>query len=204
MKKLIAALLVLTMVLALTGSAMAASICVHDYVKFTKNSYGYDAPHSYKRTSDPEVIVHKGSIGEVVAKKNGYYRIRLTPYTNADGSAYALWFKKGDVKLSKASAITGDVLVIFSNGGNGFSKPVAGSVVKDTINTNKCHVKATAKVWMHYTPSLSNSYGKALHKDDKVKYRHVIGMDTRGVPFYGIRYSGKNLFVSSAYSKLVK
>ncbi|MBQ6349265.1 MAG: hypothetical protein IJI71_17200 [Clostridia bacterium] len=199
MKKLIAALLVLTMVLALTGSAMAASICVGDYVKFTKNSYGYDAPHSYKRTSDPEVIVHKGSIGEVVAKKNGYYKIRLTLNTND-----ALWFKKGDVKLSKASPITGDVLVVFSNGGNGYSKPIPGSVVKDTINTNKCHVKATAKVWMHYTPSLSNSYGKALHKDDKVKYRHVIGLDTRGVPFFGIRYSGKNLFVSSAYSKLVK
>ena len=203
MKKLIAALLVLTMVLALTGSAMAASICVGDYVKFTKNSYGYDAPHSYKRTSDPEVIVHKGSIGEVVAKKNGYYQIRMTPYTN--GTAYVLWFKKGDVKLSKASAITGDVFVHFSNGGNGFSKPDTYiGIVKDTGNPGKCHVKATAKVWMHYTPSLSNSYGKALHKDDKVKYRHVIGMDTRGVPFYGIRYSGKNLFVSSAYSKLVK
>ena len=200
MKKLVAALLVLTMVLALTGSAMASSICVGDYVKFTKNSYAYNAPHSYKRTSDPEVIIRKNSVGEVVAKKNGYYRIRLTPYVN--GYAYALWFKKGDVKLSKP--VAGDVLVIFSNGGNGYSKPVAGSIVKDTINTNKCHVKATAKVWMHYTPSLSNSYGKALHKDDKVKYRHVIGFDTRGVGFYGIRYSGKNLFVSSAYSKLVK
>ena len=204
MKKLVAALLVLTMVLALTGSAMAASICVGDYVKFTKNSYAYDAPHSDKRTSGPEVIVSKGSIGQVIAKKNGYYQIRLTP-VQSNLTFKTAWFKKGDVKLSKASAITGDVLVVFSNGGNGYSKPdTYFGIVKDTVNTNKCHVKATAKVWMHYTPSLSNSYGKALHKDDKVKYRHVIGLDTRGVPFYGIRYSGKNLFVSSAYSKLVK
>ena len=203
MKKLVAALLVLTMVLALTGSAFAESICVGDFVKFTKNSYAYTAPHADKRSSDPEVIISKLSIGQVIAKKNGYYQIRLTP-VQSDLTFMAAWFKKGDVKLSKAAAATGDVLVRFSNGGNGFSKAIAGSIIPDIINTNKCHVKATAKVWMHYTPSLSNSYGKALHKDDKVKYRHVIGMDTRGVPFYGIRYSGKNLFVSSAYSKLVK
>lgn len=205
MKKLVATLLVLTMVLALTGSAFAETICVNDYVKFTKNSYAYTAPHADKRSSDPEVIVNKGSIGEVMAKKNGYYKIRLTPVL-ADGSYMFGWFKKGDVKLSKYVVGTVDgVLVHFSNGGNGFSKPDTYiGIVKDTGNPGKCHVKATAKVWMHYTPSLSNSYGKALHKDDKVKYRHVFGFDTRGVLFYGIRYSGKNLFVSSWYSKLVK
>lgn len=202
MKKLIAALLVLTMVLALTGSAMAASICIGDYVKFTKNAYAYEKPHSYNRAKDPEVIVSKTSVGQVVDKCNGYYKIRVTPII--DGAYYACWFKSGDVKLSNPVDATLDgVAVRFSNGGNGFSKPLLG-LVKDDINTDKCHVKATGKVWMHKTPSLSNSYGKALHKDDVVKYRHLIGFDTRGVGFYGIRYDGKCLFVSSGYSKLVK
>ena len=72
------------------------------------------------------------------------------------------------------------------------------------MNVCKNHVKADAKVWMHKTPSLSNSYGKALHKGDKVKYRHLLGMDTRGVVFYGIRYEGKCLWVSCQYTHLVK
>ena len=204
MKKLVAALLVLTMVLALTGSAFAESICVYDFVKFTKNSYAYTAPHADKRSSDPEVIISKGSVGQVIGKKNGYYEIRLTPIL-VDGTFMAGWFKKDDVKLSNPVAGSVDgVVVRFSNGGNGFSKAIAGSVIPDVVNTNKCHVKATGKVWMHYSPSLSDSYGKALHKDQKVKYRHVIGFDTRTVVFYGIRYEGKNLFVSSGYSKLVK
>ena len=154
---------------------------------------------------DPEVIVSKGSVGQVIDKCNGYYLIRLTPIL-VDGTFYACWFKSGDVKLSKPLLGTVDgVIVRFSNGGNGFSKPIAGTIVKDDINTDKCHVKITGgKVWLHKTPSLSNSYGKALHKDDLVKYRHVYGFDTRAVVFYGIRYEGKCLFVSSLYSELAK
>lgn len=215
MKKLIAALLVMTMVLALAGSAMAETICVGDYVKFTKNGYAYSEPKAYKKVSDPEVIVRKGSVAYVIAKKGDYVFLQLTPgYLNEDlGNTYEVatglwawgyWFKK-DVLDTVKKDYHKYISVVFGNGGNGKSKPdTQFGIVKDTVNTNKCHVKATAKVWMHYTPSLSNSYGKALHKDDKVKYRHVIGLDTRGIPFYGIRYSGKNLFVSSAYSKLVK
>ena len=204
MKKLIAALLVLTLVLALTGSAFAETICVGDYVKFTKNSYAYTAPHADKQSSDPQVIISKASVGEVIDKHNGYYQIRLTPILT-DGTFMAGWFKKGDVKLGKpVNGSVDGVYVRFSNGGNGFSKQIAETITPDTLNPGKCHVKATARVWMHNTPSLSNSYGKALHKDDKVKYRHVFGLDTRLVVFYGIRYEGKNLFVSSLYSKLVK
>ena len=85
------------------------------------------------------------------------------------------------------------------------SKPT--DVIFDTSvldNGKLCHVKATAKVWMHKNNSLSKNYGRALRKDDVVKYRHLLGFDSRAIPFYGIRYSGKNLWVSSEYSKLVK
>ena len=235
MKKLVAALLVLTMVLALTGAAFAETasnkICVGDYAKFTKNAYAYTAPKASKKASDPEIIVRKGSVGEVVGKKGSYYLVRLTPaidnedYGNVQDVngywAWCFWFKASTLGETKKTSVA----VIFANGGVGMSKANwaykdAGSITKkmadadpeyyllsDSIRlSDDCmkHVKATSKVWMHKTPSLSNSYGKALHKDDVVKYRRVWGFDSRGMIFYGIRYSGKCLWVSSAYSKIVK
>ena len=208
MKKIIAALLVLTMVLALSGTAMAASIKVGDYVKFTKNGYAYDAPKSYKKTSGPEVIVRKGSTALVVATKGDYACLQVTPDTTVvfgvEPTYY--WFKTDVLKVA-TKLVDQIIAVVFSNGGNGKSKPVfvtEDAGVDQITPSYKKHVKATAKVWMHRTPSLSNSYGKALHKDDVVKYRRVYGADTRGMIFWGIRYNGKNLFVSGAYSKVVK
>jgi hypothetical protein len=57
---------------------------------------------------------------------------------------------------------------------------------------------------MHKTASLKDNYGKALHKNDVVTYRRIYGADTRGQIFFGIRYKGHCLWVSSKYSKLVK
>ena len=218
MKKLVAALLVLTMVLALTGSAFAETIGVGDYVKFTKNGYAYSEQKSYKKVSDPEVIVRKGSTAYVVAKKGDYVFLQLTPgyltedlgntYEVATGLyAWGYWFKKGDLDTVKKDYHK-TIAVTFSNGGNGKSKTGAKNIPDAGLTqlTDYCkkHVKATAKVWMHYSPSLSASYGRALHKDDKVTYRRVYGMDTRGLIFWGIKYKGKCLYVSSAYSKVVK
>ncbi len=223
MKKLVAALLVLTMVLALTGSAMAGcKFSIHQYVKFNKNAYAYTEPKNSKKTNDPATIISKGSIGCVEGVSGDWVLVRLTPYGTGGnficpdyGSCWTGWFKSGDLKASKAAALTADVLVRFSNGGVGLSKPLyrdaAGNFVyfKDEgayrISDN-CykHVKATAKVWLHYSPSLSNSYGKALKKDQKVKYRRAWSLDERLVPFYGVRYNGKCLWVSSLYTKLVK
>jgi hypothetical protein len=218
MKKLIAALLVMTMVLALAGSAMAEHICVGDFVKFTKNGYAYSEPKAYKKVSDPEVIVTKGSVAYVIAKKGDYVFLQLTPgyltedlgntYEVATGLwAWGYWFKKSVLDTVKKDYHK-EIKVVFGNGGNGKSK-VLGKNIPDaglTQLTDSCkkHVKATAKVWMHYNPSLSSSYGRALHKDDKVTYRRVYGMDTRGQLFWGIKYKGKCLYVSGAYSKVVK
>jgi len=218
MKKLVAALLVLTMVLALTGSAFAESICVGDYVKFTKNGYAYSEPKSYKKVSDPEVIVRKGSFAKAIAKKGDYVFLQLTPgYLTEDlGNTYEVdtglyawgyWFKKGVLDTIKKDAHK-YISVVFANGGNGKSK-LAYENVPDAGLTelNPCykkHVKATAKVWMHYHASLSSSYGKALHNGDKVTYRRVYGYDTRGQRFWGIKYKGKCLYVSDAYSDVVK
>lgn len=222
MKKLVAALLVLTMVLALTGSAMAGcKFSIHQYVKFNKNAYAYTEPKNSKKTNDPATIVSKGSIGAVEGISGDWVLVRLTPYGTGGnftcpdyGTCWTAWFKSGDLKACVASDVTGDVLVRFSQGGVGLSKPGIRDEdgfyffkdKGDTRISDECYkkVQATAKVWLHYTPSLSNSFGKALHKDQKVNYRRVYSFDDRGVMFYGVWKSGKCVWVSSLYSKLVK
>lgn len=218
MKKLIAALLVMTMVLALAGSAMAENICVGDFVKFTKNGYAYSEPKAYKKVSDPEVIVRKGSFAKAIAKKGDYVFLQLTPgYLDEDlGNTYEVatglwawgyWFKTDVLDTIKKES-NKYISVVFGNGGNGKSKVVRENIPDagdfQLTDSSKKHVKATAKVWMHYNASLSRSYGRALHKDDKVTYRRVYGIDTRGTFFWGIKYKGKCLYVSGAYSKVVK
>jgi len=242
MKKLVAALLVLTMVLALTGTAMAGcKFKEGTWIKFIKNAYAYDAAKDSKKTS---VVVRKGSWAKVLEVKGSFAKIQLTPdYYDDDveekgklgntkvdleykGEVYdhahywAYWFKTSTIDTIKEVKHMYKYDVTFSNGGNGKSKPFdwkdgkpvalkdEGEWVEDggTRISKDCmkHVKVTGKTYLHYTPSLSNSYGKAVHKDDKLTYRRVYGFDTRGVCFYGVKYKGKCLFISEKYSKLVK
>ena len=59
MKKIVAALLVLTMVLALAGTAMASScITAEMWVEFKKDTPAYTEPKSSKETTN---LVQKGS-----------------------------------------------------------------------------------------------------------------------------------------------
>jgi len=219
MKKLVAALLVLTLVLALTATAMAGcKFSIHDYVKFNKNAVAYSDTRDSKST---DTIISKGSIGCVEGYVGNWVRVRLTPYGTGGnftcpdyGTCWTAWFKSGDLKACVASDVTGDVLVRFSQGGVGLSKPGIRDEdgfyffkdKGDTRISDECYkkVQATAKVWLHNTPSLSNSFGKALRKDQKVNYRRVYSFDDRGVMFYGVWKSGKCVWVSSLYSKLVK
>ena len=210
MKKLVAALLVLTMVLALTGAAFAETvsnkICVGEHVKFTKNTVAYTAPRDSK---DTDTIVRKGSIAYVVDTCGSKWVKLQLNYSDPSKTG---WFKTSNLKETNKFLTTVtfggvefgtvDIYVVYSNAGVGGSSVLFNNV-KDTVN--KCvQVKATSKVWMHYQPCLKKNYGRALHKGDKVKYRYLLGMDDRYVGFYGIRYKGKCLWVSSEYSRLIK
>lgn len=218
MKKIVSVILVLTLVLALTGTAMAG--CKYkegQYVKFVKNANCYRKPTSSSRWKDPETIIHKGSVGCVIDVCGSWVAVRLTPpVEDIDGGNTAVVGADGVTRYFWACWVKDSVLgttsddyvhVTFSNGGVGMSKALVNiDDAGETRISADCykHVKATAKVWMHRTASLSNSYGRALHKGDVVKYRRKYGADTRGQIFYGIWYKGHCLWVSSMYSKLVK
>ena len=218
MKKIVSVILVLTLVLALTGTAMAScKFKVGDYYRFVKNANCYEKASSSSKWNDPETIIHKGSVARVIEVKGSWVAVQLTPFmedANAGNTAvvgddgvtryfWACWVK---------DSVLGDteddyIHVTFSNGGVGMSMPLVDIPDSGESRISEdCykHVKATAKVWMHKTASLKDNYGKALHKNDVVTYRRIYGADTRGQIFFGIRYKGHCLWVSSKYSKLVK
>ena len=215
MKKIVSVILVL--MLALTGTAMAGcKYKVGEYYRFVKNANCYSEPNSGSKWDDPETIIHKGSVARVIDVKGSWVAVQLTPAvddirggnTATDEYGTTRYFWGCWVKDSVLGNTKDDYIhVTFSNGGVGMSLPLVD--IPDSGETrlsDDCykHVKATAKVWMHKTASLKDNYGKALHKDDVVKYRRMYGADTRGQVFYGIRYKGKCLWVSGMYSKLVK
>lgn len=213
MKKLIAALLVLTMVLALAGSAMAAcKFKEWDCVKFTKNSTAYKT----KGGKATKTIVRKGSCALVKQVSGKWAEL----YLDYDFSI-TRWFKTDNLAISKGKKLFDvelPIYVMYSQGGTGMSSKIEDFVWQDQDEPDdeldflcyrispdwKKHVKATASTWLHREPSLKKNYGRALHKGDKVKYRRVYSWDSRFVMFYGVKYKGKNLWVSSVYTELVK
>ena len=237
MKKIVSVILVLTMVLALTGAASAScKFKMYDFVRFVKNSNCYTESKASSKWDDPEAIIRKGSVAQVMGTRGNWVALQITyaytddskygnTYVEVDGVKWYFWgcWVKEDVLEATDKK---EINVTFANGGIGMSVPGSGiqndtgsyadrsstitisQSVKDgkTRLSPDCdkHVKATAKVWMHHTPSLSNSYGQALHKDDKVTYRRKWALDSRMTVFYGIRYKGKCLWVSEKYTKIVK
>ena len=212
-KKLIAALLVLTMVLALASTAVAAcKIKVGDCVKFTKNTVAYKCKGG-KATS---MVVRKGSYALVKRVCGDWVEL----YLDILDDSVTRWFKTDNLKVSANGKKIADgaylsIYVVYSEGGVGKSSELLVFDDKDSTDefdyndiriSPDCykHVKATSKVWLHKECSLKKNYGVALHKDEKVKYRRKWGYDTRFVMFYGVKYKGKCLWVSSEYSKLVK
>ncbi len=212
MKKLVAALLVLTMVLALAGSAMAGcKIEEGNCVKFTKNTVAYD----HKGGKPTNTIVRKGSYAIVDCVKGDWVRLVL------DYVGVTRWFKTDNLVVTTKGKYVKElgeelyIYVTYSQGGVGKSSELITFDDEDQIDeldfnnlrlSPDCykHVKATASVWLHKESSLKKNYGVALHKGDKVTYRRKWGWDTRFIIFYGVKYKGKCLWVSSRYSKLVK
>lgn len=212
MKKLVAALLVLTMVLALVGSAMADSeFQTGACVKFTKNTAAYN----HKGGKATSTIVRKGSLA-IINRVSGKWVELILDYTGV-----TRWFKTDNLVVTTKGKYVPEVdeelyiYVTYSQGGVGKSVELLtfdDADPEDELDINNYpispdsykHVKAKASVWLHKESSLKRNYGVALHKGDKVTYRRKWGLDSRFIKFYGVRYKGKALWVSSRYSKLVK
>jgi len=212
MKKLVAALLVLTMILALVGSALAdGKFQEGACVRFTKNTVAY----KHKCGKATSTIVRRDSYA-IINRVSGDWVELILDYTGI-----TRWFKTDNLVVTKQGKyvpVVEEALYIdvtYAQGGVGKSVELISFDDKDPTDeldyddlriSADCykHVKATAPVWLHKEYSLGKNAGDALRKDQKVTYRRKWGIDSRFVVFYGVKFKGKCLWVSSRYSKLVK
>lgn len=193
MKKFLAALLVLTMVLAMSSVAFAAKAKftkkdIGTSVKFTGSLYGYDKHCAYKKSN---VIVKKGSIAVI---KSVYGKKWVELELTEDGKV-TKWFGVDKLKGVADEPLT---RVIFGSGGAGISKPEGeiSDVVKAYKNKK---VKTTGKVKMHKNPSLSGKKLLSVPKGKKVTLTGRVGMDNCGVLFFEAKYKGQKGFISMGY-----
>ena len=212
LKKLVAALLVLTMILALVGSAIAdCKFQEGDCVRFTKNTVAY----KHKSGKATSTIVRKDSLA-IINRVSGDWVELILDYTGV-----TRWFKTDNLVVTTKGKyvpqVDEELYIYVTYAQGGVNKSIELITFDDEDPTDELdyddlrisadcykHVKATASVWLHKESSLNKNYGAALQKGDKVNYRRKWGLDSRFIVFYGVRYKGKCLWVSSRYSKLVK
>ena len=206
LKKFVAALLVLTMVLA-TGSvafASSAKFTKEDavgektiWVKFTGNLYAYDKPKAGSRT---DIIVKKGSEAMLfdVSKDGKWVKLALSLFSGkSDG--VTKWFRTD--KLKKTSGYSDIGRVVFASGGSNMSTEAIRLDTKIGKYTNKT-VKTTSRVNLRKTASLKGKSQGVVKKGEKVKLTGIVGMDSCGVVFFQAKYNGKTGFISEQYLKV--
>lgn len=203
MKKLIAALLLMAMVLSLGSVAFAkakftqADVESEDavYAKFTGNLYAYNKAGSGKTS----IIVKKGSSALVVGVHGKNWVRLLLTLVDAKGKPVAKWFRTDKLKVDKGELKHGRV--IFSSGGSNMSTMFSKLDKKIAKYKNKT-VKTTGKVNLRKTPSLKGESQGVLPKGKHVKLTGIVGMDNLGVVFFQVKHHGKKYFVSEAYLKV--
>lgn len=190
MKKLVAVLLVLTMALAVTSTAMAAcSIKKNMWVEFKKDSPAYTDAKSSKKTSN---VVQKKSTALCVKVCGDFAKICV----NEAGNGIYRWFKVCDLKESDFK----NTIVIWAKGGKGMSactkeryfvKELKGKMIKVKDHTN-----------LRKTPSLKFKSQGVVKKCDKLKMTGNIGIDDRRIIWLEVCYKGRKLWLSEAFADL--
>lgn len=200
MKKFIAALLVMTMVVALASTALAYVDETDDFnIQFKGTAWGFEKVTNNYGKNRSSVALRKGSVAHVVAVKGDWYKVEI-PGRNGGDPEY-LYFNS---KYAKKTA--SDILLLYSSGGSGRSS-VNGDV--GTVKKGwKLRVKKGRRTNVRKTASLAgkslgvvgkgHGYSLKMHKDRAVK------QDDRNVLFFHIMYKGKAAWVSGVYLELYK
>lgn len=207
MKKLVAALIVLTMALAMASTALAYTAQEYNhFVQFTGSAWGYEKVTNNYGRNRSDVALRKGSIGWADLKKGDWYRVwvisRAAEYDWRDESQ-KLWFNGEYLKDAD-----GPARLIFSSGGSGRPTALADQdeekitggykYVKIAKSGRRTNIRKSAGLNGKSYGVLRYGHKLKLHKDMVKK------MDGRGVYWYKVVYQGKTRWVSAEYTKLVK
>ena len=201
-KKIVAALLVMMMVLALASTAFAYKEEPVDYkVRFKGTAWGYDHVTNQYGKGKSDVAIRKGSVLRTVAKKGNWYKIWI--FNRSFTDTEALWFCGDYLKID----VQDDLKLVFSSGGSGRSLPMDETETTIPAKYKKVAIaKAGRRSNIRKSASLAGKslgvlrYGKTL----KLHPDHIKQMDLRGVWFYKVLYNGKPAWISAEYTKLTK
>ncbi len=201
--RLVAALLVLSLALAMAGAALAAPKFTKEqakrgqFVKFTGSMYGYN---KHRSSSKSNIIVRKGSVGlliNVYGSKWG--KVVITDGTmNMEGKEKALWF---NVDHLKAIGKNNYIHCYFGSGGSNLSMRGEHSGKSDLLK-GKIKITGKANLRKHY--SLEGKSQGTVKKGKKLTLTGRYGVDSRDVIFYQVKYKNKKLYVSQAYTNKSK
>ena len=189
MKKLVSMMLVLTMVLAVATSAVAAcDIKAGMWVEFKKDSTAYSAAKSGKETKN---VVQKGSVA-YCDKVCGKYA-RLIVNVNADTKA---WFKVDDLKETSKFVTK----VVWAKGGKGMSTERAIYPTDPVIKG--LYVKVSGHTNLRKAPGMKCASQGVVEKGKLLKLTGRYGFDDRDVEWFEVCYKGKKLWVSTNFLKV--
>jgi len=189
-RKFVAALLVLTMVVALCSTAFA--LTAGTTYKFTNTTYGYNADKTKSN-----VIIKKGSFGEYTGrfiKINGEKKVEID-----FGNGTVLFFPEKYISSRFIPSIQGLYLPLYGAGGNNVSRPL--NLIPDQYPSMKKVVVTGGSVNVRKTYALRGHSLGTVHKGDKLRYLHQMGVDTRGVIFYKVKFGKKVGWISGVYLK---
>ena len=187
MKKFLSVLLVLTMVLAIAGSAMAGcKFEKNDWVKFKCDSNAYNAAKSSKKTNN---VVAKGSVAQVKGVCGKYVKLRVNVASKIDK-----WFKACDLK--DAAYYEEFTQVVWAKGGKGMSTRNWDYPIVPDENLKNLYVKTSGHTNLRKTPSLHCKSQATLEKCVLLKLTGNIARDNRGYDWYEVCYKGKKLWLS--------
>ena len=196
LKKFVAALLVLTMVLAMTSVAFAYKEKALDedtFVKFKGNAWGFKKV-SNNIGRDKKVIVRKGSVARAVAVKGDWYKIAIPKRNKITKNDY-FWFNKKYAKIDK-SATEEDPLIISTGGTN---RSVVEEGVFKTPSLAKMKVKVTGTADMRKTPCLKDWSIGFARKGKTVTLTGKWGVDTLHNRYFQVKYGGKKGYIIGGY-----
>ena len=188
MKKFAAALLVLTMVLALASTAMAATkFAKDDWVVLKKNSTAYTAAKSSKATKN---VAEKGSVAKVVKERGKFVKVIVNKKAGT-----TVYFKKSNL-VPYTDKKDPYILVFWAKGGRGMSSDIDWI---DDYMPEMTKVKITGRTNLRKTPGLESKSQGVVKKGDVLKFKGKMGYDDRGVGWFKVSKNGKILWVSSHF-----
>jgi hypothetical protein len=194
MKKAVSMLLVLTMVLALAGTAMAACKIEKGWVVFTKDANAYNAARESKKTNN---VVREGSMARCDKVCGNFARLIVN-----ENEQTKRWFKCSALK----NVEEGFSYVVWSRGGKDMSAS-EGEIIK-IKDIKGLRVKITGHTNLRKNPGMECKSQGVVEKCTLLKVTGYIGHDDRlhgyeeMYNWIQVCHKGRKLWVSTDFVKM--